>query len=57
MTELIGQHVNPLIQQERNLAGAGIQTAALAFGGYESLPPNSATEEYDGTILGQVLIL
>jgi hypothetical protein len=31
------------------LAGAGIQTAALAFGGYtESKPNTGATEEYDG---------
>jgi hypothetical protein len=31
-----------------NLAGAGTQTAGLAFGGI--LPPNTgATEEYDGT--------
>jgi hypothetical protein len=32
-----------------NLGGAGIQTAALAFGG-NLVPPNTgATEEYDGT--------
>jgi hypothetical protein len=30
------------------LAGAGIQTAALAFGGYTP-PVTGATEEYDGT--------
>jgi hypothetical protein len=29
------------------LAGAGIQTAGLAFGG--ETPPQGATEEYDGT--------
>jgi hypothetical protein len=31
----------------QNLAGAGIQTAALAFGG-DTPPVSSATEEYDG---------
>jgi hypothetical protein len=30
-----------------NLAGAGIQTAALAFGGYTTAA-TGATEEYDG---------
>jgi hypothetical protein len=33
---------------KRALAGAGIQTAALAFGGF--VPPvTGATEEYDGS--------
>jgi hypothetical protein len=31
------------------LAGAGIQTAALAFGGYTGTANTTATEEYDGT--------
>jgi hypothetical protein len=31
-----------------NLAGAGTQTAALAFGGYTGTPNTGATEEYDG---------
>jgi hypothetical protein len=31
------------------LAGAGIQTAALAFGGYDGTANTGATEEYDGT--------
>jgi hypothetical protein len=40
--------VNPMNTARQDLAGAGIQTAALAFGG--SAPPfTGATEEYDGT--------
>jgi hypothetical protein len=31
------------------LAGAGTQTAALAFGGYIPAGISGATEEYDGT--------
>jgi hypothetical protein len=31
------------------VAGAGIQTAALAFGGYTPPTVTAATEEYDGT--------
>jgi hypothetical protein len=31
------------------LGGAGIQTAALAFGGSQDPPISAATEEYDGT--------
>jgi hypothetical protein len=31
------------------LAGAGTQTAALAFGGYTGTAYTGATEEYDGT--------
>jgi hypothetical protein len=32
------------------LAGCGIQTAALGFGGNTTPPPaNTATEEYDGS--------
>jgi hypothetical protein len=31
------------------LAGAGTQTAALAFGGYNPTNNSNATEEYDGT--------
>jgi hypothetical protein len=33
MMELVGLHLILLTQQDQNLAGAGIQTAALAFGG------------------------
>jgi hypothetical protein len=34
---------------KKNLAGAGTQTAALAFGGFSSTPTNTgATEEYNG---------
>jgi hypothetical protein len=31
------------------LAGAGTQTAGLAFGGYTGTAPTAATEQYDGT--------
>jgi hypothetical protein len=31
------------------LGGAGVQTAALAFGGYNDPPYSNATEEYNGT--------
>jgi hypothetical protein len=31
------------------VGGAGIQTAALAFGGQTPAAPTGATEEYDGT--------
>jgi hypothetical protein len=41
---------NNMNTARQHLAGAGIQTAALAFGGYASGPLNTAaTEEYDGT--------
>jgi hypothetical protein len=36
------------VRQDLNLAGAGTQTAALAFGGRYP-PTTGATEEYDGT--------
>jgi hypothetical protein len=39
-----------LIQQDI-LAGAGIQTAALAFGGDAGTANTGATEEYDGNSL------
>jgi hypothetical protein len=39
---------NSLNTARRHLAGAGIQTAALGFGGY-STASTGATEEYDGT--------
>jgi hypothetical protein len=51
-----------LIQEGLNtarhaLAGCGTQTAALGFGGYKTIPPTTgATEEYDGTQLGQLLL-
>jgi hypothetical protein len=32
-----------------NLGGAGIQTAALAFGGISTCSSTAATEEYDGS--------
>ena len=37
---------SPLITARENLAGAGTQTAALAFGGYEFV---TTTEKYNGT--------
>jgi hypothetical protein len=42
-------------QQERELAGAGTQTAGLAFGGeyYQFHITTGATEEYNGILLGQ----
>jgi hypothetical protein len=46
----IGQQVESF-KHSKSTAGAGTQTAALAFGGY--LPPDTgATEEYDGSYLG-----
>jgi hypothetical protein len=43
--------VNSMTLARSTIGGAGTQTAALAFGGYDgALPPNTgATEEYDGT--------
>jgi hypothetical protein len=43
----------------RQLSGCGTQTAGLGFGGAPPAPGTStgATEEYDGSILGQILIL
>jgi hypothetical protein len=38
---------NPLNTARALLAGAGTQTAALAFGGYDTAD-TGATEEYDG---------
>jgi hypothetical protein len=48
MMELLGQHTNGLNTARHGLAGAGTQTAALAFGGVLHLI-TGATEEYDGT--------
>jgi hypothetical protein len=52
MMVLLGQS-NPGLNTARDdLAGAGTQTAALAFGGYKTIPPTpatAATEEYDGS--------
>jgi hypothetical protein len=47
ITELVGQLPNSLNTARDALGGAGVQTAALAFGG---LTPSvtTATEEYDG---------
>jgi hypothetical protein len=39
----------PLITARNGLAGAGIQTAALAFGGDVSPPITNLTEEYNGS--------
>jgi hypothetical protein len=45
---LVGQHSGGSLVTARNaLAGAGTQTAALAFGGYGLA--NTATEEYNGS--------
>jgi hypothetical protein len=50
MMDLLGQILHPLNTARKNLAGAGTQTAALAFGGQTPSPPfTGATEEYDGT--------
>jgi hypothetical protein len=43
----LGQVSNSLNTAREDLACAGIQTAALAFGG--TPPATAATEEYDGT--------
>jgi hypothetical protein len=40
---------NNLNTARATLAGAGTQTAALAFGGYDGTANTGATEEYDGT--------
>jgi hypothetical protein len=48
MTELVGQHQSRKFKYSKSyLAGAGIQTAALAFGG-GTPPVTAATEEYNG---------
>jgi hypothetical protein len=41
--------VNSLNTARWSLAGAGTQTAGLAFGGYTGTANTGATEEYDGT--------
>jgi hypothetical protein len=46
MMELLGQNPTGLNTARGYLAGAGTQTAALAFGGQ---PVTGATEEYDGS--------
>jgi hypothetical protein len=46
--EQLGQLLLEFKYSKRNLGGAGIQTAALAFGGILHLT-TGATEEYDGT--------
>jgi hypothetical protein len=45
---LLGQHSNNMNTARQDIAGAGIQTAALGFGGY-STAITGATELYDGT--------
>jgi hypothetical protein len=40
---------NNLNTARQSLAGAGTQTAALAFGGFETQAATAATEEYDGS--------
>jgi hypothetical protein len=51
MMEQIGPQILGLNTARQCLAGAGTQTAALAFGGGASPPTNTtdATEEYDGS--------
>jgi hypothetical protein len=44
----LGQHLDTLNTARIRLAGAGTQTAALAFGG-NPYSCSDATEEYDGT--------
>jgi hypothetical protein len=47
---VLGQLVDNLNTARSGLAGAGTQTAGLAFGGDTPGPPSSAaTEEYDGS--------
>jgi hypothetical protein len=46
---IVGHSSNPINTTRSDLAGAGIQTAGLAFGGYTSTGYTGATEEYDGT--------
>jgi hypothetical protein len=46
MMALVGQHGGNLNTVRNALAGAGTQTAGLAFGGE---PTTAATEEYNGT--------
>jgi hypothetical protein len=48
MMDLLGQHPGSLNTARTDLAGAGTQTAALAFGG--TPPVTGATEEYDGQV-------
>jgi hypothetical protein len=47
MMEQVGQQVEALNTARTALAGAGTQTAGLAFGG--TPPTTGATELYDGT--------
>jgi hypothetical protein len=50
MTDQLGQNPTGLNTARNSLAGAGTQTAALAFGGYVASPSGlGATEEYDGS--------
>jgi hypothetical protein len=50
MTAQLGQASSSWFKYSKriNLAGAGIQTAGLAFGGGDSRSNTGATEEYDG---------
>jgi hypothetical protein len=54
MMVLLGQILQSLNTARHYLAGAGTQTAGLAFGGYTTAN-TGATEEYDGNLLGQPL--
>jgi hypothetical protein len=45
----LGLVVASLNTGRRSFAGAGTQTATLAFGGTAPTPVSAATEEYDGT--------
>jgi hypothetical protein len=49
--DILGQHGGNLGTARFLLAGAGTQTAALAFGGFTTPPQfgSPATEEYDGS--------
>jgi hypothetical protein len=49
ITEQLGQQVLDLNTARTGVAGAGTQTAGLAFGGYIGPPTTAATEEYDGS--------
>jgi hypothetical protein len=44
----LGLQIQQFKYSKKYLAGAGTQTAALAFGGYTP-PDTGATEEYDGS--------
>jgi hypothetical protein len=58
MMVLLGQILLSLNTARDTLAGAGTQTAALAFGGFTSiLLQTGATEEYDGSTWTAILLV